>query len=61
MTGTVRITARLADPDEVILSYEDDGRGIPEGLHHKIFEPFFTTRRAGISAAADLVSTSSTI
>ena len=44
--GRVRISARMADADEVILRYEDDGRGIPEGLHRKIFEPFFTTRRA---------------
>ena len=43
--GQVRISARMADADEVILRYEDDGRGIPEELHHKIFEPFFTTRR----------------
>ena len=45
MPGRVRISAHLADADEVVIRYEDDGRGIPEGLHQKIFEPFFTTRR----------------
>jgi signal transduction histidine kinase len=43
--GTIRITARLVDDDEVILYHEDDGRGIPEDLRDRIFEPFFTTRR----------------
>lgn len=43
--GRLRITAWAVDADEVAIHYEDDGRGIPEGLHSKIFEPFFTTRR----------------
>ena len=43
--GTIRISAHAADGDEVIIYYEDDGRGIPQDLHDKIFEPFFTTRR----------------
>jgi signal transduction histidine kinase/purine-cytosine permease-like protein len=45
MPGTIRISAHAADGDEVIIYYEDDGHGIPQGLHDKIFEPFFTTRR----------------
>jgi signal transduction histidine kinase len=45
MSGTVRISAYAADGDEVIIYHEDDGRGIPQGLHDKVFEPFFTTRR----------------
>jgi signal transduction histidine kinase len=43
--GTIRISARLEGGDEVVLCYEDDGRGIPQDLHERIFEPFFTTRR----------------
>jgi len=43
--GTIRIVAHLSGDDEVVLCYEDDGRGIPEELHERIFEPFFTTRR----------------
>ena len=30
---------------EVILSYTDDGRGIPPETKEKIFDPFFTTKR----------------
>jgi signal transduction histidine kinase len=43
--GTIRMSARTADADDVILDYDDDGRGIPAELHDRIFEPFFTTRR----------------
>ena len=45
MPGIIRMRAQAADGDEIILYYEDDGRGIPADLHDKIFEPFFTTRR----------------
>jgi len=44
--GNIRVAAEMAEGDEVVLRYEDDGRGIPPALHHSIFEPFFTTRRA---------------
>jgi signal transduction histidine kinase len=43
--GRIHISAQLPDADEVVLLYEDDGRGIPAGLHQRVFEPFFTTRR----------------
>lgn len=43
--GTLRVTVRTADNDEVELVYADDGLGIPPELHGKVFEPFFTTRR----------------
>ncbi|WP_458761698.1 ATP-binding protein [Cupriavidus basilensis] len=43
--GTIRIAARLAAGDEVVIRYADDGSGIPDALHEKIFEPFFTSRR----------------
>lgn len=44
--GRVRISTRCSEPG-VILAIEDDGPGIPEGLHARIFEPFFTTKRGG--------------
>ena len=31
----------------VVLSVEDDGRGIDEGALHQVFEPFFTTKAPG--------------
>jgi signal transduction histidine kinase/purine-cytosine permease-like protein len=45
MPGTIRMSAQAADNDDVVLYYDDDGRGIPAELHDRIFEPFFTTRR----------------
>lgn len=31
--------------DQIVLSYADNGKGIPPELRSKVFEPFFTTRR----------------
>ncbi len=45
MPGNVWIAVELDADDEVVLRFEDDGRGIPPALHHAIFDPFFTTRR----------------
>ncbi len=35
------------NPRKVILSIEDNGRGIPPELEEKVFEPFFSTRQGG--------------
>ncbi|MBI4179341.1 GAF domain-containing protein [bacterium] len=44
--GIIRITAEV-HPNSVVLSIQDNGRGIkPEHLE-KLFDPFFTTRRGG--------------
>ena len=43
--GAIRIAARHAPGDEVVIRYADNGCGIPDALHEKIFEPFFTSRR----------------
>ncbi len=34
-------------PDRVILSVEDNGKGIDADLEEKVFEPFFSTRQSG--------------
>lgn len=39
----IRIAA-VRRGDDVELSVEDDGPGIPETIRHRIFDPFFTTR-----------------
>jgi signal transduction histidine kinase len=41
--GVIRFAAR-AEPGAILLTYEDDGPGIPEELREKIFESFFTTK-----------------
>lgn len=45
--GTMRISTRLAkreDREWVVLSVEDNGKGIPKDNQQRIFEPFYTTK-----------------
>ena len=42
--GHIRITVE-ARGNRIILTYADNGKGIPPELRSKVFEPFFTTRR----------------
>lgn len=43
-----RIEVRVIDrPEEVVLSYRDNGRGMSEEVAKKVFDPFFTTNRQG--------------
>ena len=44
-TGTIRIAARLFDPDTVEMRFTDDGKGITSADQGRIFDPFFTTKR----------------
>ncbi len=45
--GTVRVTLTADGTDRVVLTVEDDGPGVPEGLRDAIFRPFYTTKPAG--------------
>ncbi len=44
MEGVMRITVQLAG-DRLHMTYEDNGRGMPETDLRRIYDPFFTTRR----------------
>ncbi len=41
--GRIRILARAKDRQQVVLTYLDNGLGIPSDTQNRIFEPFFTT------------------
>lgn len=60
--GPGRIAVRATHAaDEVLLSVEDDGCGISEGLRQRIFEPFFSSKDKGkgygigLSTVAEIV------
>ncbi len=42
--GQIRISA-TANDDNVVIDYEDDGRGMDSDTAKRVFEPFFTTKR----------------
>ncbi|MBF0420482.1 MAG: hypothetical protein HQL78_09990 [Magnetococcales bacterium] len=44
--GTIKISARLRSKNRsLILTYKDNGKGMPPTVREKVFEPFFTTNR----------------
>jgi signal transduction histidine kinase len=44
--GVVQIRSRH-DGNEVVISIEDNGCGIPENIRTQVFDPFFTTKQVG--------------
>lgn len=44
--GRIAITT-FTEGDQLVVSIEDDGPGIPEALKLRIFDPFFTTKEPG--------------
>lgn len=44
--GKITIKTQL-DNDEVIISVEDTGKGVPDTIKNRIFDPFFTTKEVG--------------
>ena len=53
--GWVRLAAARRGPDQVELTVEDSGRGIPEEILGRIFEPFFTTKAQGSGLGLPIV------
>jgi signal transduction histidine kinase len=43
----IKITAKLTPKDTILLSFYDNGVGVPKEYIKKVFEPFFTTKEAG--------------
>jgi signal transduction histidine kinase len=44
--GEITVTTATVD-DRVIITFGDNGPGIPDDVRARIFEPFFTTREVG--------------
>ncbi|WP_285560407.1 two-component system sensor histidine kinase NtrB [Actinoplanes regularis] len=44
--GEIKLTTRVEGP-MVVLSFADNGTGIPEEIRKTIFDPFFTTKEVG--------------
>ncbi|MGB0525913.1 MAG: sensor histidine kinase [Flammeovirgaceae bacterium] len=44
--GSIKIKTRL-EGEQIIISFKDDGPGIPEEMQQKIFDPFYTTKEIG--------------
>jgi len=44
-SGTISISARPRDPDDIELVFTDDGAGMTPEVVRQAFDPFFTTRR----------------
>ncbi len=45
--GQIDIETRNLSKQRVLVTFKDNGPGIPEEIRGKIFEPFFTTKKAG--------------
>ena len=52
--GTIFIKTD-ANQDKVVVSFEDEGTGIPEDLKEKIWNPFFTTKEKGTGMGLGVV------
>jgi signal transduction histidine kinase len=46
--GRIKISLASKMADEIIVSIEDNGRGIDDDAMHKIFEPYFSTRKGSM-------------
>jgi len=51
--GNIWISTAIED-DKVIITFKDDGKGIPKKSIDKIFEPFFTTKPVGMGTGLGL-------
>ncbi len=54
--GRIAITTRYTDR-QFLVTFEDNGKGIPVEYLNRIFEPFFTTKAAGRGTGLGLAVT----
>ncbi|MEZ5977615.1 MAG: ATP-binding protein [Planctomycetota bacterium] len=54
--GAIRVLVE-EDGDDVLLTVDDDGPGVPQELRSRILEPFFTTRAEGTGLGLALTHT----
>lgn len=45
--GVITLSVKTNDRGEIVVSFKDNGKGIPEEILGKIFDPFFTTKEEG--------------
>lgn len=45
--GSLKIAILNKDADNVLITIEDNGTGMPDHVKQRIFEPFFTTKKVG--------------
>lgn len=55
--GALQIAAQRDGEDAVVISFTDNGPGIPEEVREKVFQPFFTTRARGTGLGLPVVRT----
>lgn len=53
----LRVTGKMIGNSKIVLSFFDNGIGIPEKIKNKILEPFFTTKPAGLGTGLGLYLT----
>lgn len=58
--GCIRVATRV-DREHVVISVQDNGKGIPENVRNKIFDPFFTTKEVGKGSGQGLAISRSII
>jgi len=58
----ISIKVTEADAENLLISFSDNGKGIPQALEAKVFEPFFTTNRnkGGTGLGLSIVNTLAT-